>query len=306
MGDFFEKPPETPSLAAYTPPGVSAGMDSFAAQLDYLPQLNQVATGIMAPINQAYADQFFATVPSLQGNIGEVEKYGKQLMTGELPTDVASQVQRSSAYQALVGGGDPAAQFNNARTARNLGLTSLDMQNRGAGLLSNVAQIQTQLGARTNPLVIDPSRFLMSPQQLQQREDMSYAQNYDINQQNTMIDFYNDQMKSPFDQLLNNTVASVVSMPFNFVSDAANVVSHAPSMAAGFFAGAFGGPGGASGAMAALNQDGGQASTYAGPQYGGQGMTPMYGAQPATYAGPAQGGGSGGGMGGILSTVFGG
>lgn len=84
------------------------------------------------------------------------------LIEGEIPEDVKSQVLRSSAFQSLMGGtaGSPMA---SALQARDLGLTSLDLMNKGANLLTaggNSAQRWASLAQGT---ILPPTASMYSP-----------------------------------------------------------------------------------------------------------------------------------------------
>jgi len=85
------------------------------------------------------------------------------LIKGQIPPDVASQVARSSAFQSLMGGsmGGP---MGTALTARDLGLTSLNLMNQGANLLTtggNAAQRWQGIGSST---ILPPTASMYSPQ----------------------------------------------------------------------------------------------------------------------------------------------
>lgn len=77
----------------------------------------------------------------------ELLTQGQTLASGQIPEDVMSSVERSAAFQSLQRGfsGSP---MGRALTARDFGLTSLNLINQGAGLIgqgSNAAQLWTQL-----------------------------------------------------------------------------------------------------------------------------------------------------------------
>jgi hypothetical protein len=59
----------------------------------------------------------------------------QSLLAGNVPADVQNQIRRSAAYQSLIGGTAGAGTGTaGAITARDLGLTSLDLINRGVGM----------------------------------------------------------------------------------------------------------------------------------------------------------------------------
>lgn len=127
----------------------------------------------VAPFTPVSLDEATKTTLGInEGNFGDIIKYlnqvvpgfsdllqsgsdaskelltqGETLASGQIPSDVMSSVERSSAFQSLQGGfsGSP---MGRALSARDLGLTSLNLINQGAGLIgqgSNAAQLWTQL-----------------------------------------------------------------------------------------------------------------------------------------------------------------
>src|SRR5205814_874219 len=77
------------------------------------------------------------------------------LIHGEIPQDVQDQVQRSSAYQALRGG-YMGSGMSNALTARDLGLTSLGLQERGATLAGQGANTMQMWDTLARRDMLDP------------------------------------------------------------------------------------------------------------------------------------------------------
>src|SRR5947208_4658536 len=82
------------------------------------------------------------------------------LLRGEIPKDVQEQIQRTSAYQSLSAGtaGSP---MSRGLTARDLGLTSLNLINQGANLqgqAGNAFQRWTGIAGQTN---MNPASFLV-------------------------------------------------------------------------------------------------------------------------------------------------
>jgi hypothetical protein len=86
------------------------------------------------------------------------------LIKGEIPPDVAAAVQRSSAYQSLLSG-TAGSQMAKGLTARDLGLTSLNLMQQGtqmAGQGANAMQRWNQIASGT---VYDPSQMFVTPAQ---------------------------------------------------------------------------------------------------------------------------------------------
>jgi hypothetical protein len=118
--------------------------------------LNQYETAIpgfkdILKMGGQSVEDMFGQATDLYGKGGELFDQGQKLfdtaapfLKGEIPQDVADQVQRSSAFQNLMSGGGGA--MANANTARNYGLTSLGLINQGASLLGQGAGLFGQGG----------------------------------------------------------------------------------------------------------------------------------------------------------------
>lgn len=79
--------------------------------------------------------QIDADVESLRG-------YANQLLSGELPDDVSEAVRKATAAGALARGISSGSQLTRNLTAKDLGLTSLDLQSKGAEVLGSVTEFQ--------------------------------------------------------------------------------------------------------------------------------------------------------------------
>jgi len=92
-------------------------------------------------------------------------------LKGELPADVAQQIQRSTAGRALAGGFGGASGFGRALTARDLGLTSLQLQNQGLAQAQNFIQQQRAFGMvqpfSVSSMFITPAQRIGAIQQQQ-------------------------------------------------------------------------------------------------------------------------------------------
>jgi hypothetical protein len=181
------------------------------------------------------------------------------LIRGELPPDVQSQVLRSSAYKNLMSGGG--GQFLGSLQARDLGLTSLDLMNKGANLLTaggNAAQRWQELAKSE---MLPPSASLYSPQWF---SEFMARQN---------------AAKQATQQLRFNVAAA----PDPAWKDRAELLAAYGGMALGGAMGGGGGKGGGGGAGYAMGD-----TSYAG-------MSDV--TNPGYYVGSGGGGGGGGGGG---------
>lgn len=140
---------------------------------------------------QSYLEQLNAAIPGFSDILKmggtttqEMLTQADQELKGQIPQDVVEQVQRSSAFQNLLSGGGGA--MASANTARNLGLTSLDLINQGANLAGqagNAAQRWAGVsgaGAAGNVmqgmLVTPQQRAAFQQQQNQLRQQTLQAQ----------------------------------------------------------------------------------------------------------------------------------
>jgi hypothetical protein len=84
----------------------------------------------------------FEPVADLEPNalLKEVEAFSRELLTGELPQDVADQIKRNTAEASVQGG--LSGQISRNLTARDIGQTSLDLKKQGAALGTGVSELQ--------------------------------------------------------------------------------------------------------------------------------------------------------------------
>ena len=167
-----------PQIADYTSLDFSQEqLDALMGDLAAFPQISALG----ADFQKSYLDELNTAIPGFSDILAEggtltsqMQKIAGTELSGELPPDVAAQVQRTSAFQNLqsgAGGG-----MANANTARNYGLTSLDLINQGAnmaGQAGNAAQRWAQLsgaGASANVM----AGMTVTPQQ---RAEFDKSQN---------------------------------------------------------------------------------------------------------------------------------
>lgn len=90
--------------------------------------------------------QLRRAIPGYDQLIGQASRNIGASLRGELTPEVTSQVQRSTAGRALMGGYGGGSGFGRALTARDLGLTSLNLQQQGLGQAMNFIQNQRSAG----------------------------------------------------------------------------------------------------------------------------------------------------------------
>jgi hypothetical protein len=118
-------------------------------------------------------------LPGYQSQVNQMSRNNAQLIRGDIPTDVQNQIQRFGAQSTITsgigaGGGAGAAGegfnlTNKTITARDLGLTSLSLQQTGQTQESNLLQLSKNYltPQQVNPLSLLPLNQLIGAQQWQ-------------------------------------------------------------------------------------------------------------------------------------------
>jgi len=118
--------------------GASGGDDAVWGRkpetAEFMPVDLQAEIGRATGANLANLDSINALLerimPGYTGMLAQAGRNNSALLRGEIPDDVAAQVQRNSAYKA-VQGGYAGSGMGKALTARDFGRTSLDLQQLG-------------------------------------------------------------------------------------------------------------------------------------------------------------------------------
>ena len=156
----------TPDIIPYTPTILSDEQrKAIKADLDAMPFIKslggQYYDYMLGMMNRSIPG--FSDILAQGGDLTKtLQSLSAEELAGQIPDDVVEQVTRSSAFQNL-GSGLLGGPQGDANTARNLGLTSLDMINKGiatgqAG--QNAAQTWASIAKTLN---MDPSSFFISP-----------------------------------------------------------------------------------------------------------------------------------------------
>ena len=101
--------------------------------------------------------------PNFQQNVRGLSDSARALINGELPPDVLESIMRN---RAEIGATQGVPGSNRAATSRDLGLTSLDLQNQGASLFTQVNSIRDQIDPLSRQIGLN-QQFLSPEQQLQ-------------------------------------------------------------------------------------------------------------------------------------------
>ena len=152
------------NIAALQPATELAQKTTAAEQSQLESQLRRAIPGYDQLVSQAGA------------NIGAA-------LRGEISPEVSAQVQRSTAGRALSGGFGAGSGFGRALTARDLGLTGMQLQNQGLAQAQNFIQQQRSFGMvqpfSVSSMFITPSQrinALAQQNQQQYNRDLQAAQ----------------------------------------------------------------------------------------------------------------------------------
>lgn len=158
----------TPNIIPYTPTILKdEQLKALKADLDAMPFIKslggQYYDYMLGLMNRSIPG--FSDILAQGGDLTKsLQSLSAEELAGQIPQDVVDQVTRSSAFQNL-GSGLLGGPMGDANTARNLGLTSLDIQDLGiktgqAG--QNAAQTWASIASSLN---MNPASFFISPQE---------------------------------------------------------------------------------------------------------------------------------------------
>jgi hypothetical protein len=163
LDSVFGRKPDVPALQPTDPLAELSTL--LGGEIKDWPQIEQ--------ISNLYQQYMLGALDQAIPGFGDILKQGgidtqdilsqaDPLIKGELPQDVKDATMRNSAFQSLMGGtaGSPMA---GALTARDLGLTSLQLQQQGTQMAeagSNAAQRWASLAGGT---ILSPSANMYSP-----------------------------------------------------------------------------------------------------------------------------------------------
>lgn len=140
--------------ASQTPDNPSAVFGKKPQVAPYTPVDLGAETGKAVDANLSNYDSISALLNKVYPGFSDILKQGSDNtlseLRGELPADVQGQIQRSSAFQSLMGGYSGTGMAS-ANTARNLGRTSLDLTTLG----TNSAQLWAKLAEdASSPFIV--------------------------------------------------------------------------------------------------------------------------------------------------------
>lgn len=164
--------------------GVSAQdaqQQAIAGNAAALPGASQLASQVNAFNQDQITGQLESVTPGLPNLLGYNSANIDALLRGEIPEDVAGNISRGGAARALEGGYGGAPRQGNL-TARDLGLTSLQLKTEGAEALNRWLGVSRA----TMTSVFDPASMFLDPEiQLlhsTQERDKEFQRDFGSNQ----------------------------------------------------------------------------------------------------------------------------
>ena len=158
LGDLFGSKPTVPTWN-----NISLGQSqtqAVGANQASLGSIENLATGVNTFNQQQLTQLFNNLMPGWSGSASTASKNISDELSGKIPTDVANTIQSSTAAQALTGGFGGSGLAGNL-TAKDLGLTSLDLTNQG---LSSLESWSGQIDKMFAPGEFNVSSMFISPQ----------------------------------------------------------------------------------------------------------------------------------------------
>jgi hypothetical protein len=157
--------------------------------------------------NTPYKQQYEQMNPGLYAGLKSMGQLANQQLSGQIPLDVAQQIGRSSAA-AKLGAGISNSNLGRNLTARDLGLSSLQIQQSGADLLARSSALTQQAMQAMNPI---------SPNQVFDTASSQASYNSQIANQNLMNAWQSQGLPGQFDitkgQFVGYTPGSYSSAP---------------------------------------------------------------------------------------------
>jgi hypothetical protein len=164
-------------------PDFAVGLNQYTQQSQDLPGMAATAEMADSLANQSYQKALNQVYPGLTTQVSQISNLANQYLHGIIPQDVQDQVQRATAQQAIQGGYGATSGMGRNLTARDLGLTSLNLQQMGTQMFGEGASAARAL----NPSFTPVSSLLMTPAQLLARQDQASYYNTDIKNQQEII-----------------------------------------------------------------------------------------------------------------------
>lgn len=181
FSNFFSKPQSLPTLSP------NQVLGDVSGQASQIPGLSALTGASNDATNSQFRNAIGQVLPGYQNALNTSMANTNSFLNGQLPADVISQIQRSSAFRALQGGYGAGSGMGLSGTARDLGLTSLQLTQLGQQNLGQDLGFANLL----TPGRLSPSNLLLNPSQVA-----------GLDAQNNIVNYKNSTSQSPFDQFL--------------------------------------------------------------------------------------------------------
>lgn len=155
------------SLPQQQQAAISANLAAMPGAKDLVGQANIFSRD---QINQMLS----SVIPDFQGITATASSNIASMLRGEVPSDVSTAVQNSAAARAL-GGGYAGSGMGRNLVARDLGLTSLDLTQRG---LSSAQSWMTTMNSIYQPSMMNLASMFISPEQMYATENEQNIQQF--------------------------------------------------------------------------------------------------------------------------------
>ena len=162
--DVFGRRPEELDFAQSQRRAAQVNLENLPLNQQLVDRANQAGSS-------AAIDRAAILDPNFRQNISQLSESARSLLAGEIPDDVLSSIRRSRAEGAASGIGVIGAQRN--ATSRDLGLTSLDLQGRGASLFQQINATREAIDPIGRQVAL--SQLLLSPEQQIQQDTANTA-----------------------------------------------------------------------------------------------------------------------------------
>jgi len=156
---------QAPTLVAPREVPLPETFGRFLSQESQVPALSSFA----ANLNKEFRQQLETGLPGSVGATTQISRLVNQLLEGEIPADVQSQVRRSSAEQAQALGLPATGEMSRNLQARDFGFTSMDLMQQGAAYAPGLLEMANYLSPQQT------QNYLFTTGQLR-GEDLNRAQ----------------------------------------------------------------------------------------------------------------------------------
>jgi len=161
LGNLMKKKVNAPG---YTPISTAEEIQKATqANLGVLGQAEQLAEKVNVGAQERLLQSLKSAIPGYEQMVGKTAENIQANLAGQIPEDVQRAIQRSTAARA-VSGGFAGSQFGRNLTARDLGLTSLQLMNQGVQqsnqFLANARQNLTAPQFDVSNMFVSPAQQL--------------------------------------------------------------------------------------------------------------------------------------------------